>query len=86
MLPDELHFGHVRLPEVDKNEPKFIISSGSSGSSENIDGTQMFSMLGVEPHLIEALHRIGISKPADIQVQQSYTKRNTISIVIFDVF
>lgn len=73
MSPDDLHFGHAHIPKRDENDLRLITSTEDTG---NYDNTEIFSVLGVEPGLVEALHRVGVSKPADIQVWKSHISRN----------
>lgn len=57
MPPNDLHFGHVRLPR-----------SNLPDVNDKNDMSPQFEMLGIDEHHIESLKKMGITIPADIQI------------------
>ncbi len=59
MKPNDLHFGHVPLPK------------STYSPAEEASTLRGFSSIGIENNLEESLRKMGITRPADIQVNMN---------------
>lgn len=75
MTPDEVHFGHVRLPSS---------SSDIIPSPENKNSPSDFSRLNIEEDFILKLKKMKIIKPADIQVSLYLKKKLSFLSLLFN--